>query len=45
MLCSGIFSSLPRALLINCSPVGPVVGRPRGAESARRKHPSMRTIS
>lgn len=45
ILCSGMLSSLPRALRISCSPVGPEVGRPLGALSARRKHPSMRTIS
>ena len=45
MLCSGILSSRPRARLINCKPVGPVFGRPRGANSARLKHPSIRTNS
>lgn len=45
MLCSGRLSSRPRALLISCKPVGPVVGLPRGAASARLKQPSTRTTS
>jgi hypothetical protein len=45
MLCRGILSSRPRALRMSCKPVGPVLGRPRGEQSARRKHPSMRTNS
>lgn len=45
ILCNGILSSRPRALRISCKPVGPELGRPRGAKSARRKHPSIRTNS
>lgn len=45
MLCNGTLSSRPRALRISCKPVGPVFGRPLGAQSARLKHPSIRTSS
>lgn len=45
ILCNGTLSSRPRALRINCNPVGPALGLPLGAQSARLKHPSIRTNS